>query len=166
LEDAIMSEYLKQRAGLLVATVLGLDSLLHVYWATGALWPAHDTKTLSQAILNVDVPFTLPVLGTLAFLLSTAALTALAWVDLLGELGRRCPDSLLQVGVLTVAAGLLAKGLVGVVQLVTVDTGTLYYRLNATIYTPVCFVLFGAAVAAARFDRHHGRLRAIFGYGG
>lgn len=66
------------RAAALVAAVLTTDALLHLYWTTGATWPAADDKSLSHAVLGTDVPFTPTVLLPLVALLLTAAAFVLA----------------------------------------------------------------------------------------
>lgn len=50
------------RAAALVASVLTVDAVLHLYWTTGATWPAADDKSLSHAVLGTEVPFTPPTL--------------------------------------------------------------------------------------------------------
>ena len=47
-----MNDRLIELAGILIAVVLAVDCLLHVYWATGRIWPAQDQLTLCQAVLN------------------------------------------------------------------------------------------------------------------
>lgn len=148
-----MNERTKQRAGTLVAAILAADGLLHAYWATGARWPAHDERSLSRAVLNADVPFTPIVVGPLACLLLLGAAMALARVDRLGRFGRRIPDPVPRFGILVVVTGLLARAAAGIAWVLTADTETTFYRLNATVYTPACLVLFAAAVTAARSER-------------
>ncbi len=153
-----LDERRKERAGMLIAAVLAADGLLHAYWTTGAIWPAHDARSLSQAVLNTDIPFTPIVVGPLACLLLLAMLTALARVHRLGGLGRRVPDRLLQVGILIIAAGLLVRGVAGIGMALRGDAGTLFYRLNVVLYTPTCLALFAAAIAASRAADSYGDL--------
>ena len=150
-----LDERRKERAGMLVAAVLAADGLLHAYWTTGAIWPAHDARSLSQAVLNTDIPFKPTVVGPLACLLLLAALTALARVHRLGALGRRIPDRLLQFGILLIAAGLLIRGVAGIGMALRGDVSPLFYRLNVVLYTPACLALFVAAIAASRAEGSH-----------
>jgi hypothetical protein len=141
-----------RQAGILTASVLAADGLVHVYWATGATWPMADAASLSRVVLNAEVPFTPRVLLPLAGVLFLASLLVLAQVRLLGRLGRALPESLPQLGTLAVAVGTLLRGIAGLVWALGIgsDPGTPFYRLNLAAYTPVCLVLFAAALAAAR----------------
>lgn len=135
-------------AGFLIAAVLAADGLLHAYWATGHLWPARDPNTLSRAVLNVDISFATPGVFALACALVLGALTVLARVHALGTLGQLIPAPLLQFGVLVIAAGLLLRGLAGIVWALglMVARSKLFYQLNLVLYTPVCLLLFVAAM--------------------
>ena len=152
-----MNERTKQRAGILVAAVLAADGLAHLYGATGNTWPAPDPETLSLAVLNVNVSFGPQVTIPLACLLFSGALTVLVRVHRLGKPGRLIPDSLLQLGTLVVAAGLLLRGVAGIgwVLGLGADPSTPFYKLNLIVYTPVCLALFAAALVAARTERSH-----------
>lgn len=152
-EKGVVNERTKERAGMLVAAVLAADGLLHAYWATGAIWPAHDARSLSHAVLNTDIPFKPIVVGPLACLLLVGALTALARVHRIGRLGWRIPDRLLQFGILVIAAGALVRGAAGIGMALREDANTTFSRLNVRLYTPACLVLFAAAVAASRAER-------------
>lgn len=78
----------RRQAGILTASVLAADGLVHVYWATGATWPMADAASLSRVVLSAEVPFTPRVLLPLAGALFLASLLVLAQVRLLGRLGR------------------------------------------------------------------------------
>ncbi|MGY0060193.1 DUF3995 domain-containing protein [Streptomyces sp. LZ34] len=138
------------RAAALVASVLTVDAVLHLYWTTGATWPAADDRSLSQAVLGTDVPFTPPILLPLVGLLLTAAALVLAH-------SRRPRHLLLRVGTLAVAVGLSLRALAGIYWLFAKETGTAFYWLNLTPYTPLCAVL---AVAALRVVRWKDAARA------
>lgn len=155
-EREVVNEQTRERAGMLVAAVLAADGVLHAYWTTGAIWPAHDARSLSHAVLNTDIPFKPTVVGPLACLLLLGALTALARVHRLGRLGQRIPDRVLQFGILVIAAGLLLRGVAGIGMALRGDTSTTFYRLNVMLYTPACLVLCAAAVAASCAERAHG----------
>ena len=148
-----MNEHVKELAGIVVAAVLAVDGFLHAYWATGQIWPAQDQLALIQAVLNSNKTRLLrpTVLAPLAGLLFLGALIVLALVHRHGMLGHLIPGPLLQVGILAVAAGLLLRAVAGVgwVLGLAASQSKLFYRLNLLVYTPVCLVLFVAAVAAA-----------------
>jgi hypothetical protein len=78
-------------------------------------------------------------------------LTVLARVHHLGMLGQFFPDLLLQLVTLAVATGLLLQGVAGGAWALgpVAVRSRLFYKLNLMVYTPVCLVLFVAAVAAA-----------------
>ncbi|MFG3256706.1 DUF3995 domain-containing protein [Streptomyces sp. NPDC048172] len=132
------------RGAALIASVLTADALLHLYWTTGATWPAADDRSLSLAVLGTDVPFTPPVLLPLVALLLTGAALVLAH-------SRRPRHPLLRLGTLAVAAGLSLRGLAGVYWLFAKETGTAFYWLNLALYTPLCAVLAVAALRVARW---------------
>ncbi|MER5307971.1 DUF3995 domain-containing protein [Streptomyces sp. NPDC002773] len=132
------------RAAALVASVLTADAALHLYWTTGATWPAADGRSLSYAVLGTDVPFTPPVLLPLAALLLTAAALVLAHA-------RRPGNLLLRAGTLAVAAGLSLRALAGIYWLFAKETGTAFHWLNLLLYTPLCAVLAVAALRVARW---------------
>jgi hypothetical protein len=135
-------------AGILIAAVLTADGLLHAYWATGHIWPARNPKTLPLAVLNVEISFATPGVFALACALLLGALAVLARVHVLGTLDQHIPASLLQVGIIVVAAGLLLRGLAGLAWALGVlpAKSSLFYQLNLMLYTPVCLLLFAAAV--------------------
>ncbi|MCX5015055.1 DUF3995 domain-containing protein [Streptomyces sp. NBC_00555] len=132
------------RAAALVASVLTVDAVLHFYWTTGATWPAADDRSLSQAVLGTDVPFTPSILLPLVVLLLTAAAFVLAH-------SRRPRHLLLRFGTLAVAAGLSLRALAGIYWLFAKETGTAFYWLNLMLYTPLCAVLTVAALRVARW---------------
>ncbi|WNO75307.1 DUF3995 domain-containing protein [Streptomyces sp. AM8-1-1] len=130
------------RAAVLVVSVLTADALLHLYWATGATWPAADEGSLSRAVLGRDVPFTPPVLLPLAALLLAAA-------ALVGAHSRRPGHPVLRLCTLAVAAGLSLRALAGIYWLFAEETGTAFHRLNLVLYTPLCALLACAALRVA-----------------
>jgi hypothetical protein len=131
-------------AAIAVASVLGLDALIHLYWLTGRVWPAHDTRALSHAVLNADVPFTPRVLIPLVVILSVGGTAVLARADLVHT---GLPSWALATAAGTVALGLLARGLAGVAWIAGIGASrdTPFYWLNLTAYTPICLVLSVAA---------------------
>jgi hypothetical protein len=127
-----------------LAGVLAVDALCHLYWTTGATWPAADTTALSQAVLNADVPFTPPVLLPLVGLLGGASVLVLAR----GTVVRLpLPAGVPRWATRAVAAGLSVRAAAGLVW--ASGSGTrpdpAFHLLNIALYTPVCLV--GAAAA-------------------
>ena len=160
-----MRERTKQHAGLLVAVVLAADGALHLYWAAGGRWPAKNADELPQIILDTDKPvFTPSILVPLASALFLGALTLTARVQRLGRIGRLIPFWTLQFGTLLISAGLLTRGVSGVSKALTGERGTRFYRLNLTFYTPVCLVLFGVTLLAARSERPSARRSGLVLY--
>lgn len=136
-------------AAITVATVLGVDALIHVYWMTGRTWPARDDRTLSQAVLNTDVKFTPRGLAPIVVILTAGALAVLARAGLLSALlPQWVPGWVLTAGTIAVAAGTFLRGTAGIVWAFGVGArpDSTFYRLNLTLYTPLCFVLCGAAI--------------------
>ncbi|WP_329416444.1 DUF3995 domain-containing protein [Streptomyces sp. NBC_00704] len=132
------------RAAALVTSVLTVDALLHLYWTTGATWPAADDESLSRAVLGTDVPFTPPVLLPLVALLLTASGLVLAH-------SRRPRHPVLRLGTLAVAAGLSLRALAGIYWMFAEEPGTAFYWLNLALYTPLCAVLAVATLRVARW---------------
>ncbi|MGW0084803.1 DUF3995 domain-containing protein [Streptomyces sp. NPDC003393] len=132
------------RAAALVASVLTADALLHLYWMTGATWPAADARNLSEAVLGADVPFTPPILLPLVVLLLSAATLVVAH-------SRRPGPLVLRLGALAVSAGLSLRALAGIYWLFATEGGTAFYWLNLALYTPLCAVLAIAALRVARW---------------
>lgn len=137
-----MSDRTAQRAAVLLASVLTVDALFHLYWATGSTWPAHDKESLSYAVLGTEAPFTPPVVLPLAALLLMAGGIVVAQ--------SRRPHSLLRLGTLAVAGGLFLRMLAGIYWLFAQDSGSAFHWLNLGLYTPMCAVLCVAALRVAR----------------
>lgn len=148
-----MNEHVQELAGIVIAGILALDGLLHGYWATGQTWPARSKLSLVRAVLNSDNTraFRPVILLPLALLLMCGALIVLARVHHLGMPGQLIPGSLLQLGILGVATGLLVRGVAGIGWALGLapTRSRLFYRLNLLFYTPVCVVRFIVAVAVA-----------------
>lgn len=133
----------ERRLGLAIAAVLLADACLHLYWTTGATWPAADEHSLSLAVLGFGVDFRPAVLLPLAALLGIGAALVLARA-FLGR-GHRF-GALWQLGTVAVTAGVMVRGLVGLVWAVP-GTGDLtdgFYWTNLVAYTPLCLGLTAA----------------------
>ncbi|HEY9371684.1 alpha/beta fold hydrolase [Streptomyces sp.] len=131
---------MRRRAGLAVAGLLALDGLAHLYWATGATWPARGERGLSLAVLGGVVSFAPRVV------LPLAAVTLLAAACVLAYTYRR-GGPLPALVTYAVAAGLLVRGLLGVVWAGDGAAGEAFRWLNLLVYTPVCLG-FGLAAAS------------------
>jgi pimeloyl-ACP methyl ester carboxylesterase len=127
-----------------IAAVLALDGLVHLCWAAGLTWPAGDTRSLSLALLAVDVPFRPPLLLALAATVWAGAAVVLlrARHGRTGLIGR-----LAQAGTVVFTSAVLLRALLGCWWLFT--PGSLpvtFYLLNLLLYTPLCLVLSVAGV--------------------
>jgi hypothetical protein len=129
---------------LTVATVLTVDAAIHLYWATGAIWPAHSLDSLSHAVLNTHVRWDAPVLLPIAGTLVTGSALLLARAR--GRGGR-----LAALGSLAVAGGLGLRGAAGIVWITGAgsDPQTPFYWLNLLAYTPACLTLAPMAFSVA-----------------
>lgn len=148
-----MNGYLQGLAGMVLAGLLILDALVHAYWTTGRIWPAREKLTLVQVVLNSNNTraFRPAILISLTVLLVCGALLVLARVHYLGIVGQLIPGLVLQLGMVAIATGLLVRGLAGIGWALGLapSKSKLFYRLNLLVYTPLCLILFVAAVAVA-----------------
>ncbi|MFF0270747.1 alpha/beta fold hydrolase [Kribbella sp. NPDC004536] len=123
----------------IVAGVHALLAAVHVYWATGAVWPAPDERSLSRAVLGVQLSFAPQVV------LPLAALHLLLAVAVLYS-DRSAVARLVVTGL---AAGLAVRAALGVAWAFTY-TSTTFYWLNLLLYTPACIALCLADVRMLR----------------
>ncbi|GLX37912.1 hypothetical protein Sros01_39850 [Streptomyces roseochromogenus] len=136
----------RRRTGVALAGLLAADGLVHLYWATGATWPAPDERTLSLAVLGTEVSFGPPVVLPLAALTLTAGAGVLAHGYGRGGRAARAVTA-------AVAAGLAVRGLAGLgwaAGLLPSPPGSPFHALNLALYTPACL---GFGWAAARLAR-------------
>lgn len=123
-----------------IAAVLVADASLHLYWSTGATWPASSAFHLSVAVLGFGVPFRPAVLLPLAGLLLVAAVLVLGrgFLSRDHRLGWVCHSATAAVTV-----GMALRGLLGVVWMIPA-AGYLppgFYWANLCVYTPLCLAL-------------------------
>src|SRR4051794_3332403 len=96
-----------------------LLAAVHIYWATGATWPAPDERSLSRGVLGMEVSFAPQVVLPLAALHLLLAFAVLR--------SDRVALARLVVGGLVL--GLAARAALGLVWAFG-DTGTAFYWLN------------------------------------
>lgn len=148
----------KERAGIVVAGVLGADCVLHLFWAsTGSSWPATTEKSLSRGLLNADFAFTPGILFPLAAAtLSMAALMVLTRAGLLRRFTARVPAWLPQLGTMVTGAAVLIRAIAGVVWIAGIGSSAAmpFYWLNLFLYTPACLVMSVACVVVLRSSAH------------
>ncbi|WP_374775249.1 DUF3995 domain-containing protein [Streptomyces sp. NBC_01310] len=131
------------RAGAALAGLLAADGLLHLYWATGATWPAADERALSLAVLGLETSFGPGAVLPLAGLLLTGAAGVLAHAHGRGGRAARAVTG-------AVAAGLAVRGVAGLgwaAGILDSPPDSPFHLLNLALYTPLCLT---AAWAAAR----------------
>lgn len=126
----------------LVAGTHILLAAVHIYWATGATWPATDERSLSQAVLGREVSFAPSIVLPLAALHLLLAFAVL----------RSDRSALARLVVVGLIAGLAARAALGLVWAFG-DTGTAFYWLNLLLYTPACLVLLMIDVGLIRARR-------------
>jgi 4,5:9,10-diseco-3-hydroxy-5,9,17-trioxoandrosta-1(10),2-diene-4-oate hydrolase len=114
----------------IVAGVHVLLAALHIYWATGLVWPASDARSLSQAVLGVQVSFAPQIVLPLAVLHLLLAFAVL----------RSDRSAVCRLVVAGLAAGLAFRAALGVAWVFT-GGGTAFYWLNLLLYTPACIAL-------------------------
>jgi hypothetical protein len=119
-----------------------LLAAVHLYWATGATWPAADERSLSLAVLGREVSFGPAVVLPLAALHLLLAFAVL----------RSGRSSLARLVVAGLVAGLTARAALGLVWAFG-DTGTAFYWLNLLLYTPACLALLTIDVGLIRARR-------------
>lgn len=135
----------RRRTGTALAALLAADGLAHLYWATGATWPAPDERALSLAVLGTEVSFGPPVVLPLAALTLTAGAAVLAHSRGRGGRATRAVTG-------AVAAGLAVRGLAGLgwaAGLLPSPPGSPFHTLNLALYTPACLGFGWAATRLA-----------------
>lgn len=138
-------------AGAAVAGLLAADAALHLYWATGATWPAADERALSLAVLGIETSFGPGAVLPLAAVLLTGATAVFAHTRGRGGRATRAVTG-------AVAAGLAVRGLAGLAWtagLLPSPPDGPFRTLNLLLYTPLCLAAAWAAVqVAARRNSH------------
>jgi hypothetical protein len=152
----------RKRAGLVVAGVLGVDCVMHTFWAsTGSSWPATTDKGLSRGLLNTDIAFTPGLLFPLAAILLATTLMVLMRAGLLRRFAA-VPTWLPQLVTIGTGAAALVRGIAGVVWIAGIDasTATPFYWLNLALYTPACLLMFAACFVVIRSPAHRAGVSA------
>lgn len=130
------------------ATLAGVGAL-HVLWSTGSTWPAPSPAALSDAVIGSS---TLPPASACVAVGVGLGAAALATVDRTRPLGARgaLPFAVSDLTVRTAAAGLAARGVIGLGTSPFGLGGTAAYRRwDVTVYTPLCLGLAAALAATA-----------------
>ncbi|MFJ4781494.1 DUF3995 domain-containing protein [Streptomyces sp. NPDC088762] len=133
----------RHRSGLALAGLLAADGLLHLYWATGATWPAADSRALSLAVLGIETSFAPPTVLPLAALTLGGAAAVLAHSRGRGGMVTRAVTG-------AVAAGMGVRALAGLgwaAGVLDSPPDSPFHVLNLALYTPACL---GFGWAAAR----------------
>ncbi|WP_139415863.1 DUF3995 domain-containing protein [Agromyces laixinhei] len=135
-----MQDSARRRAGTTVAAILLADAAAHVYWLTGATWPASNVRDLSLALLGAEFPFTPRVLIPLAVALCVGAASALVLSRRSGPRWVRIPALLVTA---TVCAATGARAILGVIWIagIGIAGNDVLFWLNLVLYTPLCLVL-------------------------
>lgn len=123
----------------IVAGVHTVLAALHIYWATGATWPASDERSLSRAVLGVQVSFAPQVVLPLAALHLLLAFAVL----------KSDRSSVARLVVTGLTAGLAIRASLGVVWAFSYSS-TAFYWLNLLLYTPACIALCAADLRMLR----------------
>lgn len=152
----------RKRGGIVVAALLGVDCVMHTFWAsTGSSWPATTDKSLSRGLLNADIAFTPGVLFPLAAILLVATVMVLMRAGLLARFAA-VPTWLPQLVTIGIGAAVLVRAIAGVVWIVGIgaSTTTPFYWLNLALYTPACLVMFAACFVVLRSPAHRAGVSA------
>lgn len=115
-------------------------AITHLYWATGAVWPAPDEYALSRAVLGFGTDFGPSITVPEGIFYTVAAGLVLAF-ERYGATG--LPVRLLRAFTTLLTAALLTRGVLGLLWMIPA-LGHLYppfYVLNAVAFTPLCFIL-------------------------
>ena len=131
-------------SGVAVPVALTGIAALHAAWALGWRWPGGTDRALADRVVGEGAavppePATWAVAGLL-----------LAAAGLVGAAGRGARAIPVRAGALGVAGVLLARGSVGLAVDVAGGFDTLYQRLDAAIYSPLCLILGAGALAALK----------------
>ncbi len=133
---------------LLLAGVVGLIALLHLYWTLGGLWPGHDEQSLAQTVVGSHgiremPPVWMRLAVTLA--LGAAALWPLMWAAIVPY---GLPQTLIVLGMWVLAGVFLARGIAGFLPVFgPARVQEPFLTLNRRVYSPLCLVI-GAGFAA------------------
>lgn len=135
----------RRTAGNIVAAILLTDAVFHLYWLTGATWPASDVRELSLALLGDVYPFTPRVLIPLALALVLAATAVLLCSRQIGPQWVQRSARLVTATICIAASGRAVLGLFWLTG-VGIEGNTTLYWLNLVLYTPLCLILSVSSV--------------------
>lgn len=130
-----------------IALVLGLTSVLHLYWAAGGLWPASDEQGLARAVIGANGITRMPdrwLTAAVAICIALAAVWPMIW---LRWIATPAPDWLLTAGMAVLCLVFLGRGVAGFVPAVRkLNSEEPFASLNARYFSPLILVL-GLALA-------------------
>jgi hypothetical protein len=133
--------------GVVLACVLAMIALLHVYWGFGGVWPGHDEKSCARAIAGFRGIERMPSPAAsfaVAFALLVAAFIAAALGGAVAPIVPPVPLALAGAGA---AALFLARGMAGYTSAWRrIAPEMPFARYDRRYYSPLCLAL-GAGFA-------------------
>jgi hypothetical protein len=127
----------------IAGVLLGLISLIHIYWAVGGHWPGNSTQNLTETVVGVARDQGMP--GPAACLLVAACLAVAAVLPAIhvGLIPIEVPEIALTVGLWGLVGVFALRGLGGLFERHFRPSiiGLPYDRLNRVLYSPLSLVL-------------------------
>lgn len=137
----------------LIALVLGLTSVLHLYWAAGGLWPASDEQSLARTVIGANGITAMPnrwLTAAVAICIALAAIWPMIW---LRWIVTPAPDWLLTVGMAVLCLVFLGRGVAGFVPAVKrLNSEEPFASLDARYFSPLILGLGLAFAGLLLFD--------------
>ena len=123
-----------------VAIVLLALAALHVYWGAGGVWPAQDEADLASRVVGTRGR---PMPSFFSAALVAAALAAAAWIVAVHAGAPRLgvPDLLWTIGLWSVFAVFLLRGVASYTPVFDYARGAPFYELNRLYYGPLCLAI-------------------------